>query len=127
MKMHGHTQDKWKKPVVLLFVGLVISLFLKPYSSGLAGGVFLSDMLFIIALVFIVTGLGEFVLNTGFFNSLVFGGKCLYRIFRRRLASSSGLKDEYIEFTNTRLKFEGISLLLLIGFGFLGVSVLSIL
>ena len=85
----------------------------------------MSDMFFIIAIVFIITGLMELVLNTGFFNSMAFGGKCLYRIFRRRLGPSAQLKEEYIEYANTRRKFAGISLLLITGMGFLGISVLS--
>ena len=124
--MHERTRRYWKKPVVLFFIGLLIS-FLIRRNLNMAGAMFFSDLFFIIAIVFIITGLAELVSNMGLFNSMVFGGKCLYRIFRQRLGTSAELKDEYIEYANTRRKYSGVSLLLIIGLGFLGISVLPIL
>lgn len=115
-----------KRIVVLLSVGLVLSLVMKR-SMGVSGALFFSNMLFIISIVFITTALWQLVLNMGLFNSMIFGGKCLYRIFTKKLGTSPALKDEYVEYTNSRSKYTGIPVLLAIGLGMLGLSVLPIL
>jgi hypothetical protein len=75
-------------------------------------------------MVFILFALAELVSNIGFFNNMVFGAKCLYRILRKRLGPSAQVNDEYIEFVYTRGKYGDVPLLLLTGLGLLGISLL---
>lgn len=124
--MYKRLQQYWKKIVVLFFIGFAINLLVNR-NFNLTDGVFLSDMFFIIAMVFIVSASWELVSNLGLFNSMVFGTKCFYRVFRQKIASSEKVKDEYLEFTKTRHKYGSVSLLLLIGIGLLGIAALPIL
>ena len=124
--MLNRLKEHRKRIAVLFSIGLVISLLLRRNLIS-ADIMFLSDMFFIISMVFIISALWELVSNMGLFNSMVFGAKCLYRIFRRNISPSSQVKDEYIEYVNSRQKYSGVSTLLLIGIGFLGISVIPIL
>ena len=125
-RMIKKLQEYWLKTVILFSIGLVISLLIRRNLNS-AGGMFISDMFFIIAMVFIVTAIWELVSNMGLFNSMVFGAKCFYRIFRKTIKPSTQVKEEYIEYVQGRRKFGSVPLLLLIGMGFLGISILPVL
>jgi len=124
--MHIRFKEYWKKTVVLFFIGLVIFLFLRR-NLVLADSTFISDMFFIIAMVYIISALWELVSNMGLFNSMAFGAKCFYRLFMKRLGPSEQVKDEYIEYVNSREKFGDVPLLFLVGIGLLGISFIPVI
>lgn len=112
-----------KKIIVLLIIGLAFSLFIKSvFNTG--AGTFLSDIFFCISMTFFLYGLWEIVLDSGFFNSLIFGTKCLKDLVRSKLSTSEYLKEDYLEFVNSRNKEYDFSILLLMGVIFLAVSIL---
>ena len=112
-----------KKIMILFFVGVALSLFLKS-SLGLSSHMFFVDMFFVISMMFLFCALFEIVSNSGFFNGLVFGSKCVYRIFKSQLGTSAEVGDEYIEYINSRHKSGDVSALLFVGIIFFAVSVL---
>jgi hypothetical protein len=129
--MHKQLQEYWKKALVLLFIGLTLSVFINLklhnlQNINLREGILFSDVFFVCAMVFILFSFAELVSNLGFFNSMVFGTKCLYRLIRKRLGPSAQVKDEYLDYINTRGKYGDVSLLLLTGLGLLGISLLPI-
>jgi len=126
VRVYKRLRECWKKAIVLFSIGLVISLFIRQNLNP-ANTIFFSDILFVIAMVFIISALWELVSNLGLFNGMVFGARCFYRIFRKRIGPSAEVKEEYINFVNARRKYGDISILLLIGIGFLGMSVLPVL
>jgi hypothetical protein len=125
-RIYTALQKYWKKSLILFFLGSGLSFLINRNIHKLnnSGGVFLNDMLFITAMVFILFGLAELVSNIGFFNSMVFGTKCLYRLITKKLKSSALVKDEYIEFVNSRGKYSDVTLLLFTGLGLLILSLL---
>jgi hypothetical protein len=77
-------------------------------------------------MVFILFALAELVSNLGFFNSMVFGTKCLYRIISKNLGSSVQVKEEYLDYVKARGKYGDVAFLLLTGLGLLGISLLPL-
>jgi len=107
----------YKKIAVMTAAGVVLSLFIPSEHM-------LSDMFFIISMVFFVSGLSKLIYNSGVFNSMVFGSKLIYRIFRKNIGASASLKDEYVEYTKSRVKYGDAGKMLLISLFWFVVSVL---
>ena len=113
-----------KKIIVMLSTGILISLlFLRNSSSS--PDYFLSDMFFLTAMIFLICGLYQFISNVGIFNSFVFGTKSLAKLFRSKLGPSEQVKDEYLEYTQSRSKYGDTLQLIIISAGLLLISVLA--
>ena len=121
--MREQLRKHWKKYLVLFFTGLTISCLIN-LSLGTSGGIFLSNLFFITAMAFIIPALWQIVSNIGFFNSLKFGTKLIYRLARKKPVPSSQVKDEYVEYVNSRVKFTDAATLLVMGIVLLIISVL---
>ena len=113
----------WKKALIMFSVGIVFGLLINRNFSA-SPTYFISDMLFICAMVFLVCGLYQFVSNMGIFNSMVFGTKTLARLFRSKLGPSEQVKDEYIDYVKSRRKFTDVIQLLVISVVLIIISVL---
>ena len=122
-KMLNNLQKIWKKSLIMLSAGVLLSLFINR-NSDKTSDVFFSDMFFISSMIFLISGFTQFVSNTGMFNSLVFGTKTLSRLFKSKLGPSEKIKDEYFEFTESRKKYGDIPQLLIIGAALMLISVL---
>ena len=109
----------WKKAAIMIALGVGLSLLLNGRQ-----GISLSDAFFVCSMVFFLTALMQIVRNIGFLNSAIFGSKALYRLFRNKLGPSTTVKDEYVDYVNSRRKFRDIPLLLIIGAVFLLLSIL---
>lgn len=113
----------WKTAVILFVVGLALSFVLKN-NSGSLGLVFLSDMFFSVAMVFLIWGLIHLVGNMHVFASLIYGTKCLARMIRGKRDSSQTVKEGYLEYLKTRRHHTDIPMLMVFAAGFLILSVL---
>lgn len=98
--------------------------FLINYGLGVTGRIFFSNLFFITAMVFIIPALWQIVSNIGLFNGFVFGTKLIYRLIRKKQVSSAMVKDEYVDYVNSRVKFTDAAALLAMGIVLLIISVL---
>ncbi|MCL2006589.1 MAG: DUF3899 domain-containing protein [Treponema sp.] len=119
--------DKFKKirfkALVMLLAGIIFSIVFQR-NLTLERSVYASNMIFMCTMIFIITGLSQLVSNIGLFNSMVFGTKSLFRLFKSKLGPSEQVKEEYVEYVRNRKQYGEIPQLLIIGAVLLGLSVL---
>lgn len=111
------------KLVTLFIAGIGISLLLNRNISA-TGSIFVSNMLFVTSMCFIIIGLMQFVSNVGLFNGVAFGTRSLIRLIKSGLKGSEREKEAYLQYIESRKKSRDVAKLLIIGAGLMLVSVL---
>lgn len=121
--MFKQMYQKRVKIVILLILGLVLWALLGQ-TENVSLSALVSDAIFVCSIIFFLTGIMEIAINTGFFNGLLFGTKCLYRLVRQKLGPSREVMDEYAQYASTRVKFYDAPSLLVISAALAAASVL---
>ena len=85
---------------------------------------FITDMLFTIAMAFFIWGLIHLIGNMDMFASFAYGTKCLVKLFRGKQDSAQAMKDGYIEYLKNRRHHADVPLLMLFAACFAILSVL---
>lgn len=114
----------WKTAVVLLVVGVVLFIIRQLY-RGVWGLVFLSDLLFTVAMVYLIWGLIHTIGNMDMFASLIWGTKCLVRLIRGKQDSSQRMRDGYLEYVQSRRRHTDVPMLMVLAAGFFILSLLA--
>ncbi len=117
----------WKKAAILCAVGVALSLLREMLISP-APGMLLTDTLFAIGTVFFCFGLGALVRNLGVFNSLKYGFKSLFNMFRgKRQEPEDKMVGGYLEYIKSRPKSKDVPWIMAFAAAFFVLSLLAAL
>jgi hypothetical protein len=110
-----------KKILTLILAGLAVALWLRQ-AGGLGGWRFLSDLFFVLAMVFFICGLYEFTGNLGAFNSLKYGFKSWRRLLNGKPLTREERRDGYFAYVASRPQYQDIPVMMFFSALFIVVS-----
>lgn len=116
----------WKKALLLFGVGTAIAVFFQ-FAFSKANALFLPDLFFSVASVFLIAGLWNLIHNLGMFNSLKYGTKSLIALYRnkRMKPPEDKMAGGFIEYVNSREKRTDVPGLMLLALLFFALSMLT--
>lgn len=121
--MSQYLRQNRKKVSLLISIGLVLALILK-HTLKSKWNIFISDIFFCLAFIFIIYGLWNFVLGVGFFDGFLFGARALRDLIYDKKDDVDYIDEDYLEFRERRSKKRDIGLPLFIGGILLALSIL---
>lgn len=105
-----------------LFLGLFLgSILLKDRATA---SLFWSDVAFLIAVLYIITGFFQLAHNMGAFTSTKFAFRSVPSLFSRKRVSTPSNMDQYVDYARKQAKYENYVSLLIMGFTMFVISVL---
>jgi ABC-type siderophore export system fused ATPase/permease subunit len=110
-----------KKITALTLIGVVVAFWLQK-NIGLTGPRFLSDLFFILAMVFLICSLGELIGNLGTFNSLKYSFKNFQRLLKNQKMTPEEKKDGYFAYVNSRPRYRDVAVMMFFSVLFIAIS-----
>lgn len=116
-------KQSWPKMAFVCVLGIVLS-----YLIGRGGEqtafVWIINAIFSAGMALLLVGIGHQLTNMHMFTSLSYGVKLLKMIFRNEHKSADDLKDDYIEYRDSRKHHDDVSLYMLCAAILIAISAL---
>ena len=102
-------KQSWPKMAFVCVLGIVVS-YVIGRGRELTAFVWIINAVFSAGLALLLVGIAHQLTNMHMFTSLSYGVKLLKMIFRNEHKSADNLKDDYIEYRNSRKHHDDVSL-----------------
>ena len=121
--MLNKLKQSWLKMALLCVLGIVLSCFIGRGREQIFF-VRVINAVFSAGMILLFVGIAHQLTNMHMFTSLTYGVKRLKMIFRNTHESADSLKDDYIEYRNSRKHHDDVSMYLLCAAALIAISVL---
>lgn len=116
-------KQSWPKMAFVCVLGIVVS-YVIDRGRELTAFVWIINAVFSAGLALLLVGIAHQLTNMHMFTSLSYGVKLLKMIFRNEHKSADNLKDDYIEYRNSRKHHDDVSLYMLCAAILIAISAL---
>lgn len=116
-------KQSWPKMAFVCVLGIVVS-YVIGRGRELTAFVWIINAVFSAGLALLLVGIAHQLTNMHMFTSLSYGVKLLKMIFRNEHKSADNLKDDYIEYRNSRKHHDDVSLYMLCAAILIAISAL---
>lgn len=121
--MLNKLKQSWLKIALVCVLGIVLAYFIGREREQ-AAFVWVINAVFSAGMLLLLVGIAHQLTNMHMFTSLSYGVKLLKMIFRNEHKSSDNLKNDYIEYRNSRKHHDDVSLYILCAAILIVISVL---
>lgn len=116
-------KQSWPKMAFVCVLGIVVSYVIGRGREQTAF-VWIINAIFSAGMALLLVGIGHQLTNMHMFTSLSYGVKLLKMIFRNEHKSADDLKDDYIEYRDSRKHHDDVSLYMLCAAILIAISAL---
>lgn len=116
-------KQSWPKMAFVCVLGIVAS-YVIGRGRELTAFVWIINAVFSAGLALLLVGIAHQLTNMHMFTSLSYGVKLIKMIFRNEHKSADNLKDDYIEYRNSRKHHDDVSLYMLCAAILIAISAL---
>lgn len=116
-------KQSWPKMAFVCVLGIVVS-YVIGRGRELTAFVWIINAVFSAGLALLLVGIAHQLTNMHMFTSLSYGVKLIKMIFRNEHKSADNLKDDYIEYRNSRKHHDDVSLYMLCAAILIAISAL---